>query len=380
METQTTSGSSDRFKKKWARAAAAFEESQRREGRKIKLNFKKSIQSGEDVINLIRTSDSNFRAADIPEAGKLSNALNAFVSPLTAMISMFGGMAGAAYPPASQILGAVSFVVNVVKEKNAAMEALTGLFERLGNATNRLQVTQDEPSEYLEDIAVGILVCLLSILDLAARRKTRPKDGDLLHRLKAKVKDDSKEFFRILLWSHDDEINGAIAKLDSLTETELHMTAALTKQDTTAIRRSAIRIEGLSVRIEEIAHRTLEVTMDMNDKVSDMSGKMSKLATADNIEDSFSRSLNKFFGPRQQDAKRKVEGECFGNDSRDDSLTRPSIREQSLAWREWNAQEIAGLSKAIIPRESRSFRQVKEGMDPWRRRLDLERGTSGNLA
>ena len=248
----------------------------------MKLQYNKTIASGEDVINLIAEADKNFKASEVPEAAKLKTAVNACVAPLTAMVSMFGGAAGAAYPPASQILGAVSFVVNAGKAREAAMEALAELFVKLSQSTKRLQVLKAgfEPSSDLEEIAVGILVCLLTILDLAARRRKKPTKSDVWHRVKTKLKDDSKEFFRVLLWSEDIDIKSAVETLDKLTTEQQFMIAAQTKQDATVTRRTVIRIEGLSLHVEDLVQQNLEVSMAIHADLKD-SKDMAKTTGAD---------------------------------------------------------------------------------------------------
>lgn len=263
MSAQTVRKPKDTWKETWDKACREFEKKHAATdpGRKIKLQYREALD-GDDVLAMIDTSDKSFNPKESEEGKKLSKVLNAVAAPLTVMINMFGGMAGAAYPPASQILGAVSFLVNAAKATQEAMAALGSLFDKLGQSTKRLKILNevDQLSDEFGEIAVGILVCLLTVLDLAAQRKPMPKDDKKFHQLFANIRNHGKEYFRILLWSKDEEIQQAVATLDRLTNEELLMNMALIRRDTTVTRQAVVRIEGLSVRVEDLVQQNLEMS------------------------------------------------------------------------------------------------------------------------
>jgi len=332
---QTPQESSATWNETWKKACATFEEKQRAQhpGRPIKLQYSRDLKNGDDMLRLIETKHKDFTPAQSREGKRLSTAVQVCVSPLAAMISMFGGMAGAAYPPASQILGAVTFVVNTAKATKAAMESLAELFDKLGMSTKRLDVLQGErePSKHIETIAVAIMVCMLTILDLAARRRSAPTENDgIWHKVKAKVKDYGKEFSRILIWSEDAEINDAVKSLDRLTEDEHNMVTALTFQNTTVTRQTVIRIEGLAVHVEDLVQQTLTFSKETNalSKDNNILGKeanalakdtnamiKSKMLTKDDLKDELSTAAYEILdsmklkdrdGPTKQQGKVSV--------------------------------------------------------------------------
>jgi len=271
MSLQTQPGAT--WLETWNKACAQFEEAQavNNPGHKIKLSYGGNIRDANDVLDMITTSDRAFNPKASPEGKKLSQALNACVSPITAMISMFGGMAGAAYPPASQILGAVSFVVNAAKATQAAMAALGSMFEKLGQSTKRLKVLNkvDKFSDEFEEIVVGILVCLLTVLDLAARRKPLPEKEGKVHHMMSSVRNRGKEFCRVLAWSEDFEIQAVVSTLERLTQEELLMNTALIRQDTTVIRQAVLTVKDLVKRAEDLQRQNLEVTLEISADVKD---------------------------------------------------------------------------------------------------------------
>jgi len=185
---------------------------------------------------------------------------------------MFGGMAGAAYPPASQILGAVSFVVNAAKATQAAMAELGAMFEKLSQSTKRLKVLieVDKHSDEFEEIRVGILVCLLTVLDLAARRKKVPEKEGKGHRMVASLRNHGKEFCRVLAWSEDFEIQAVVSTLEQLTQEELLMNTALIRQDTTATREAVLVMKALVKDVQHLQQQNLEVAMETSADVKDV--------------------------------------------------------------------------------------------------------------
>ena len=282
MSQQTRPGS--KWLATWNKACAQFEEAQaiNNPGHQIKLRYSENIRNADDVLAMISTSDRAFNPKESPEGKKLSKVLNACVSPITAMISMFGGMAGAAYPPASQILGAVSFVVNAAKATQAAMAALGSMFEQLSQSTKRLKVLHegDKFSDEFEEIAVGILVCLLTVLDLAARRKPLPEKEGKLHRMVAGIRNHGKEFCRVLAWTEDSEIQAAVSTLERLTQEELLMNTALIRQDTTVTRQAVLTVRDLVKNVEDLQRQNLEVTLEISADVKDAK-EIGKTTSAD---------------------------------------------------------------------------------------------------
>lgn len=160
-----------------------------------------------------------------------------------------------AFPPSSQILGAVSVLVTAGKQTVGAFDALGGLFGDLGAFCQRLRpLTDNAMPQELESIVRGLLVTMLDICALATMRTFHVEDRIKLHRIVHKAQARVNEYFKQLLFGQDSGINDRVATLKNLIDQEERMCIALTKKDTTEIKSVTVNIQGLTIDIKNVTY------------------------------------------------------------------------------------------------------------------------------
>jgi hypothetical protein len=226
------------------------------------------INNYDDLVSSMDRDHDNFKA-ELSRGSMFTGALKGFCTGLSTLMDLFGGAASAAFPPCSQILGAVSVLIGAGKRVTGAFDAVDGLFQRLAEFVGRLKpLTAHKLDSALEQIVVGLLVSLLRICALATHKicydeEKEPSRHKHLgwHRGLRSAKSKTKEYFIQLFTGDDKEINDAVAEVERLVEAENRMTVALIKQDTSEIlfeteqvKTVAVDIQGLSLTIRDVTY------------------------------------------------------------------------------------------------------------------------------
>lgn len=221
------------------------------------------------LVSVLDHQHGNF-TTEVSRGSKFTGALQGFCNGLEAVIGLFGGAASAAFPPCSQVLGAVSVLIGAGKRVTGAFDAVDGLFQRIGEFVQRLQpITAHQVDPALERIVVGLMVSLLRICALASRKIYYDEDKEASHRSKIwqKVKRSAKsktvEYFRQLFTGGDSEIDGVVAQLERLVDAEMRMTLALVKKDSSDILSGTEQIQAVTVDIQGLSLTIRDATYDI---------------------------------------------------------------------------------------------------------------------
>lgn len=223
-----------------------------------------AIRDVNDLTVMLKREHNDFNE-DTTQGKAFSTALHTAFGPLGLIITMFGGAMGMAFPPSSQVLGAVCVLIAAGKRVTGAFDALRQLFEQIGSFLQRLQPLtsgKDRVPKELENILRAILVCMLDVCALATRRSFHVSDKGGHHKARqffAGAQAKTSEFFRQLVFGDDNEVSGAVGKLEKLVDEETRMTVALTKKDTTEIKSISVEIQGLNLVIQDV---TLQIQQD----------------------------------------------------------------------------------------------------------------------
>ncbi|KAI8633931.1 hypothetical protein F5Y19DRAFT_415793 [Xylariaceae sp. FL1651] len=226
-------------------------------------------KSVEELIDSLKDKHQEFRQ-DTSSGLQCTKYLRAAFGPFNLLNNTLGGAAGVAFPPSSQILGAVSVLVSAANETTKSFDAVSGLFEKLTSFGDRLnELCSVKISNAMHPILIKILVTTLKVLALATKRAFHPKDAvNTKHpnrdRLSRVFKSNVSQFLRQLFMGDDPEISAAMAELDKLLDDELRMTTTSTFKNTqniddrtvkidhnltTLTRNVTLLIEGLSPRV-----------------------------------------------------------------------------------------------------------------------------------
>ncbi|KAI0024597.1 hypothetical protein F4780DRAFT_544709 [Xylariomycetidae sp. FL0641] len=218
------------FGEMWQEAISGYE-------REVKLDLDSSQvphpRSLDELLELLRDRHDDF-FQDTSSGLKLSKRLRNFIGPINMAINMFGGVAGAAFPPSSQILGAISVLVKACSDASQSFEAVAALFEKMSATTKRLaQLLDVRINDTVREVLVRIFASILRILALATKRAHHPEQAkkhghERWHRVMRASKSNASQFLRELLTGGDSDIVDAVNQFEALVLEELHTTVTST--------------------------------------------------------------------------------------------------------------------------------------------------------
>lgn len=240
----------------------------------------------DEMIRLLQAQHDDFQQDT--RGGTFTKSLQAAVGPLNFLTGMFGGAAGMMFPPSSQILGAITVLVNAGKQTTGAFDAVRGLFDKLAAFSQRLKVVEkDGVPDALEQILRAILVSMLRIIALATKRTFHLSPGniDVKHPKWYKFKQSvarpalmtTAEYMRQLLGGGDSDISGAMATLNRLVDEEARMVGAVTMHNTAVITNIAVDIQGLTINLTSDVRRVELKIDDVVDVANDLKTETSAM-------------------------------------------------------------------------------------------------------
>lgn len=145
----------------------------------------------------------------------LLRAMQMVVAPFEAWGDLISGVAAAAFPPASSIMGAMLLLVRGARKVSEAFDSITDLFDKLGNFALRLDSYKGVPlSEGMKVIIVQVMVNFLRVC--AASQKCLSR-GSLRTRLSKWAKN---------IFVDDTSISSLLSELEELTSQEHLMVSA----------------------------------------------------------------------------------------------------------------------------------------------------------
>lgn len=169
--------------------------------------------------------------------------------PIELVGKFAAGPASMAFPPSSMCFGAVTYLIGAAKGTSADLDAISGLMATLRDFTVRLKVYNIEalPIELQRKLA-EILAVLLQVFARAT--------NVIKHRLLSRL----KSFGTNVLLGSDRELQGLVAQLNSLTDSEAKLTGAETY---TLMRQATNTLDGVSLTVNE-SHAAIQ---DSNTKI-----------------------------------------------------------------------------------------------------------------
>ncbi|KAL2862512.1 NACHT domain protein [Aspergillus lucknowensis] len=145
----------------------------------------------------------------------LLHAMQTVLAPFESWGDLIAGVAAAAFPPASSIMGAMLLLVRGARRVSDAFNMITDLFQKLGNFALRLESYKGVPlSEGMKTIIVKVLVNFLRVC--AASQKLLTQGS-----LKARLSKWAKNVF-----VEDTSISSLFGELEELTSQEHLMVSA----------------------------------------------------------------------------------------------------------------------------------------------------------
>lgn len=172
------------------------------------------INGPEDLSRQLESEKDNFEDFRMKRR-PLLHAMQMVLAPFEAWGDLIAGVAAAAFPPASSIMGAMLLLVRGARRVSEAFNSITDLFHKLGNFALRLDSYKGVPlSEGMKAIIVNVLVNFLRVC--AASQKCL-SHGSLRTRL-------SKWAKNIIV--EDTSINSLLSELEELTSQEHLMVSA----------------------------------------------------------------------------------------------------------------------------------------------------------
>ncbi|KFY87295.1 hypothetical protein V500_07098 [Pseudogymnoascus sp. VKM F-4518 (FW-2643)] len=172
------------------------------------------INGPEDLSRQLESEEDNFEDFRMKRR-PLLHAMQMVLAPFEAWGDLIAGVAAAAFPPASSIMGAMLLLVRGARKVSEAFNSITDLFHKLGNFALRLDSYKGVPlSEGMKTIIVNVLVNFLRVC--AASQKCL-SHGSLRTRL-------SKWAKNIIV--EDTSINSLLSELEELTSQEHLMVSA----------------------------------------------------------------------------------------------------------------------------------------------------------
>lgn len=233
-----------------------------------------SLQSIDDLMAKVEEQHKVFDDETGVGPGR-SNILRGSLGGLGVLIDAFGGAAGTAFPPCSQILGAASILIEAGKKVTGAFEEVSALFDRIGTYLRQLKALSQVAMEpELETCVANVLTCTLRILGLATRKAyhsdetiVEQKEGKKIRKMWKKTKQvvmsRGSQYLKQLFLGEDPDITNAVSQLHSAVEDEQSMIAILVKRDTTETRNQTTSIMKDAADIKEVTNRIKSLSQEI---------------------------------------------------------------------------------------------------------------------
>ncbi|KAH8993115.1 hypothetical protein EDB92DRAFT_434648 [Lactarius akahatsu] len=190
-----------------------------------------SCESASDILAVLHDMVNEFDQSKSRNE-RLSRWLGPTIHVLFAFSETLGGGVGLIFSPAKVISAGVGVLLSVAKDVNASQETLADLFERIENFFKRLEsYAEVPPTDAMTDIIVKIMVEVLNVFAIATKEM---KHGQALGQ--------AKKFLKKLVGREDME--GALKRLDQLTQEEARMAVAQILKLTHSIEYTIKNVDG----------------------------------------------------------------------------------------------------------------------------------------
>jgi tetratricopeptide (TPR) repeat protein len=174
----------------------------------------RSLRGPEDLSRQLDNEKNNFEDFRVKRR-PLLHAMQTVLVPFESFGDLIAGVAAAAFPPASSIMGAMLLLVRAARKVSEAFDMIMDLFRKLGHFALRLDSYKGVPlSEGMKVIIVKVLVNFLRVC--AVSQKLFRK-GSLKARLTKWAKNAIVE---------DTEVSSLLGELEELTSQEHMMVSA----------------------------------------------------------------------------------------------------------------------------------------------------------
>ncbi|KAL4958739.1 NACHT and TPR domain protein [Aspergillus stella-maris] len=262
----------------------------------LDVEFLKKLQNVDDLTNEIDARNKNF-AEFRQKRSYIFDAMKAALIPIQLFGDLTAGAASMAFPPTSLVFGAVTYLMTAAKGVSASYDAIHELMESLKDFTIRLKAYGREAiSDDLSDKLSDILVTLVDVFALSTKTIRR---GRLL------------KFTRNFLLGNDDAIQGAMRKLDKLTQVEGQLVGAETL---TEAKRTGRVVDDVSITLNTTSATVTETGITVNqmsmqvDQIQDQLGTLmvsvneGKQASSEDREKSLQSLVKKILKPSKTDS------------------------------------------------------------------------------
>ncbi|KAL4866010.1 hypothetical protein BDV12DRAFT_173548 [Aspergillus spectabilis] len=173
-----------------------------------------NLRGPEDLSRQLESEKDNFEDFRMKKR-PLLHAMQAVLAPFESWGDLVAGVAAAAFPPASSIMGAMLLLVRGARRVTDAFNMISDLFHKLGNFALRLEAYKGVPlSEGMKTIIVNVLVTFLRVC--AASQKLVSQGS-----LRARFSKWAKNVF-----VEDTSIVSLLGELEELTSQEHLMVSA----------------------------------------------------------------------------------------------------------------------------------------------------------
>jgi hypothetical protein len=172
------------------------------------------LRGPEDLSRQLEEERDNFEDCRMKRRPPL-HAMESVLAPFESWGDLIAGVAAAAFPPASSIMGAMVLLVRGARKVSEAFDMITDLFRKLGHFALRLDSYKGVPlSEGMKVIIVKVLVNFLRVCTASQKLVSRGS-------MKARLAKWAKSSF-----VGDDDVSGLFADLAELTSQEHMMVSA----------------------------------------------------------------------------------------------------------------------------------------------------------
>ncbi|EME88554.1 uncharacterized protein MYCFIDRAFT_192695 [Pseudocercospora fijiensis CIRAD86] len=258
------------FRKLWATALAQY-------NRETRLNIEDpAIPHPRNVDELI--SSLKLQHAEFGEDTR-SNAFTNIIKGAIGPFNFLSNSVGSTVAPAGRGV-------------TQSFDAVSGLFEELGQCTKRLnEVSHEEIPDALLPVYQLMLIGLMNVLALATKVTFRQmkdvKEGDhqMVINLKKKFRSafqNVDEYIKQLLYGGNGEVQGAIGEIKKLVEREsLVMQAVITRKTTrieAVVKETDTKIELLIQQQRSFSIEIGQVVIDLKSSTAEMSKKVDKIS------------------------------------------------------------------------------------------------------
>ncbi|KAL4952200.1 NACHT and TPR domain protein [Aspergillus filifer] len=275
--------------------ARAIEKYQQITDQSLDVEFLKKLQDVEDLTNEIDARNKSF-AEFRQKRSYIFDAMKTVLIPVQLFGDLTAGAAAMAFPPTSLVFGAVTHLMTAAKGVSASYDAIHELMEALKDFTIRLKVYgRDTISDDLSEKLSDILVTLVEVFALSTKAIRR---GRLL------------KFTRNFLLGNNDAIQGAMNRLDKLTQIEGQLVGAETL---TEAKRTGRVVDDVSITLKTTSATVTETGITVNqmsmqvDQIQDQLGTLmvsvneGKQASSEDREKSRQSLVKKILKPSKTD-------------------------------------------------------------------------------